>query len=265
MSRFLGAALVALLGAAAPAAASVTQFWTIHRAADYKDAELSGTSVSAEGVLRVGVKAEGVNLNGPDVAWALAPDGDAALVGTGPEGVLYRVQGASVRVADSTGSGQVLSLVRGSDGAYYAGTAPDGRVLRWSAGKVETWFKTSDKYVWALAWSGSTLYAVTGPEGYLYAIRGQDHAETLFHAPSGQITAVVSDGAGGCFLGTSGKGAIYRYAGGKTRSLLEVSESDVKSLVYQRGVLYAAATSVSPVSWDASSSSNSSESARPVS
>src|SRR5947207_15869599 len=98
MSRFLGAALVALITAAAPAAASVTQFWTVHRAADYKDAELSGTSVSPDGVLHLGVRVEGVELDGPDVAWALAPDGEGVLVGTGPEGVLYRVSGTSAKV-----------------------------------------------------------------------------------------------------------------------------------------------------------------------
>src|SRR5262245_25586794 len=120
MTRFLGAALTAMLAlitATAPAAASVTQFWTIHRATDYKDAELSGTTVSSEGVVHVGVRAEGVDLAGPDVAWALVPDGEGVLVGTGPEGVLYRVSGTSVRVADSTRAGQVLSLVRGPDGA----------------------------------------------------------------------------------------------------------------------------------------------------
>lgn len=267
MSRFLGAALVAwaTATAAAPAAASVTQFWTIQRASDYKDAELHGTTVSPEGVLRVGVRAEGVDLPGPDVTWALAAEGDGVLVGTGPEGVLYRVQGSSARVADSTGAGQVLSLVKGPDGAYYAGTAPDGRVVRWSGGHQENWFQTKDKYVWGLAWSGTTLYVVTGPEGILYAVHGRDKGDALFHAPSGQITAVASDGAGGCFLATSGKGAIYHRAGGKTRSLLEVAESDVKSLVYEKGVLYAAATSVAPVTWDAATSAAGGESARPVS
>jgi hypothetical protein len=265
MSRFLGVALVMMTITASPAAASVTQFWTVHRAADYKDAELNGTTVSADGVLHVGVHVEGVTLDGPDVAWSLAPDGDAVLVGTGPEGVLYRVGGGSARVADSTHVGQVLSLVRGPDGATYAGTAPDGHVLRWSAGHLETWFDTKDKYVWGLAWSGNTLFAATGPEGYLVAIRGHEKGERLFRAPSGQITAVVSDGAGGCFLATSGKGAIYHYADGKTRSLLEVAESDVKSLVYEHGVLYAAATSVAPVSWDAGSAPSGGEAARPVS
>src|SRR5262245_25163447 len=115
MSRILGAALVALAAVAAPAAASVTQFWTIQRASDYKEAELHGTTVSPEGVLKVGVRAEGLDLKGPDVTWALASDGDGVLVGTGPDGVLYRVQGTSARVADSTGAGQVLSLVKGPD------------------------------------------------------------------------------------------------------------------------------------------------------
>src|SRR5262245_48007634 len=239
MIRPLGAVLVALATAAVPAAASVTQFWSVSRASDYREAELHGTAVSPDGVLRVGVRADGVDLPGPDVAWALAPDGEGVLVGTGPVGVLYRVEGSSARVADSTGAGQVLSLAPGSDGAAYAGTAPDGRVLRLSGGRPETYFQTEDKYVWGLAWSGSTLYAVTGPEGYLYAIRGKGKGERVFHAPSGQITALASDGQGGCFLGTSGKGAIYRYAGGRSRSLLEVTESDVKSLVYDRGILYA--------------------------
>src|SRR4029450_13953049 len=102
MTRPLGVAMVALATAALPAAASVTQFWSVSRATDYREAELHGTAVSPDGVLRVGVRAEGIDLPGPDVAWSLGPDGDGVVVGTGPEGVLYRVSGSSARVADST-------------------------------------------------------------------------------------------------------------------------------------------------------------------
>ena len=264
MIRRARVALAVLAAAtASPAAASVTQFWTVNRAADYREAELTGTAVSASGLLHVGARAEGTDVPGPGVAWALAPDGTEVLVGTGPEGVLYRLRGDRSVVADSSGSGQILALARGPDGALYGGTAPDGRVVRWSGGQASTWFQTADKYVWGLAWSNGTLYAVTGPEGYLYAVRAHDRGDAVFHAPSGQITAVVSDGRGGCFFGTSGKGAIYRHDGGRTRSLLEVTESDVKSLVFDRGVLYAAAVTVAPVRWD-TPASGSTESAAPV-
>jgi hypothetical protein len=237
----------------------------VNRAADYREAELVGTAVSPSGLLHVGARAEGTDVPGPAVAWALVADGAGVLVGSGPEGVLYRLRGGSdAEVVDSSGSGQILALVRGPDGSVYGGTAPDGRVVRWSNGHAQTYFQTEDKYVWGLAWSDGTLYAATGPEGYLYAIHARDRAEVVFHAPSGQITAVTADGRGGCFFGTSGKGAIYRTNGGRTRSLLEVTESDVKSLIYDRGVLYAAAVTVTPVRWE-TGAVGSTESAAPVS
>jgi hypothetical protein len=259
------ATLVAMaLAGARLARASLTQFWTLNRASDYREAELSGATVTPEGTLRAGAQVESADLPGAEVAWAIVATPDGVLAGTGPEGVVYRARpGGRVEVADSTGSGQVLCLTRDASGKIFAGTAPDGRVLAYDGKRFQPFFQTKDKYVWDLAWSGRTLFVVTGPEGYLYEITAKDRGKMVFHAPTGQLTAVAGDGKGGCFVGGSGRGAIYAYAGGRARSLFEAPETEIRSLVWQKGALYAAAVSVAGVRWDSESTAGT-EKATPV-
>lgn len=246
--RLAAPVLLCLLAAAPAARASVTQFWTARTAADYRQARLAGAAVSPDGTLRLGVEVSPVDLPGADVAWAVLGEEGGALVGSGHAGVVFRVaSGGRVASADSTGAGQVLCLARGPDGAVYAGTAPDGRILRYAAGRFETWFETGDKYVWALAWSGHTLYAATGPEGRLFAVRDRQRGEPVFKAPEGQLTSLAADGGGGVFVGGSGGGTVYWHKPGRTRALFDAPETEIRSLVFQAGALYAAAVSAAPV------------------
>lgn len=244
------AALLYALSLAHPfgALASVTQFWTLRAPADYREAELSGAAVDPDGSVRLGVETVAADLPGADVPWAVLAREGEALAGTGPEGMVYRVRpGGGVEPLDSTRSGQILCLARGPDGTVYAGTAPDGRVLRLAGRRFETYFETGDKYVWSLAWSGGTLFAVTGPDGKLFAIHGRDKGDVVFRAPSGPLTALAPDGSGGVFVGSSGRGTIYWHGKERTRALYQASETEIRSLVFLRGALYAAALSVPPV------------------
>lgn len=235
------------LAALAPAAtASPTQFFHLRRAADYRDAELIGASVSSNGALRAGVSVEPIELPDATVSWALVDFGAGALAGSGPEGVVFRVDGGAAR-AESTGTGQVLALARGADGSLYAGTGPDGRILRRRGERWEPFAETGAKYVWALAWSGRSLYAAVGPDGHLLRIDDRGRVSTVFRAPSGPLTALAPDGRGGVFAAGSGRGSIFWHQAGRTRAIYQTAEQEVRSLVYQRGVLYAAAMTVSPV------------------
>lgn len=252
IARRLAAGLCLVVLGAAAASASTTQFWTTRTVGDYREARLRGAAVDADGALGLGVEVTPTELPGADVAWAVLGEEGGALVGSGHAGVVFRVgAGGRVTASDSTGAAQVLCLARGPDGAVYAGTGPDGRVLRYAAGRFQEWFATGDKYVWALAWSGQTLYAATGPEGRLFALRGSGgrtgSGESVFKAPEGQLTALAADGHDGVFVGAAGGGTVYWHRAGRTRALFRAPETEIRGLVHQGGALYAAAVSAAPV------------------
>jgi hypothetical protein len=227
--------------------AAPSHFWICNRPADYVEAELDGVTLKPDGTLSTGYQSRAFELPGADVAWSIIEDGDGALVGTGHSGLLYRIRGNTVSALDSTGSGQILCLARGPDGATYAGTGPDGRVLRIEGDRIETFFQSEQSYVWSLAWSGDVLFAATGPEGNLYRISRAGSGEIVFRSPEGQLTALTGDNKGGVFLASSGRGIVFWHTGGSTRALFEAPESEIRSLAYDDTALYAAAMAISPV------------------
>src|SRR5262249_14908889 len=150
------------------------QYWTLRSASDHQATELDGVALAPDGALSAGPRVSSLTLAGAPIVWALRTEGGRSFLATGPGGRVLTVQGGDVH-GDSTGDAQALSLARGPDGALYAGTGPNGRVVRFdSHGARTTYFETGQKYVWALAWVGHTLYAATGPLGKLYAIDAKD-------------------------------------------------------------------------------------------
>ena len=250
VARAAAAAGIALALAAcipAPAPAAPTQYWTLRAASDYTEAELDGVSLGPDGALSRGPLLTPIELPGSPVVWSVLPERDAVLLGTGPGGLVLTVRGQSVS-SDSCGDGQALALARGPDGALYVGTGPHGHVSRLAGGKATLWFDTEQKYVWALAFVGQTLYAATGPAGKLFAIDGEGKGRVVFDARAAHLTALAPDGHGGLFVGAAGRGVIYDYAAGSTRAVFEAPEKEIRALAYDGHALFAAALAAPPLS-----------------
>ena len=248
-------ALAALLALACvlPAAnvrAATTQYWTLRSAADHQATDLEGIALGPDGTLRAGPQLAPRDLPGAPVVWAALSAGDRLYLATGPGGRVLTVRGDAVQ-ADSTGDAQALALAQGDDGALYVGTGPNGRVVRFAPnGARTTYYETGQKYVWALAFVGKTLYAATGPLGKLYAIDGQGKGKVVLDAKAAHLTALATDGKGTLFVGASGRGIVYAVTNGRARALFEAPEKEIRALAWDGHALFAAAMSAAPISID---------------
>jgi hypothetical protein len=174
-------------------------------------------------------------------------------VGSGDNGVIYRV-GTDGRqsVFSRTGTLEVHSLVTGADGTVYAGTSPDGLLMRispGSGGKAVRLMKAAEKYVLALATApdGKTLYAGTGgPQARVYRVAsdGSGNPEVIYESAEGSVTALTVAPDGTVYAGTAPGGLVVKVAGPKTSRplpLYDAAESAVTGLaVGEDGVVYAA-------------------------
>jgi sugar lactone lactonase YvrE len=230
--------------------------WRQASATDFRAAaDLEGVTISSGGEVRLAPKLTRVARSVADpYYWSLAPAGEAGVyVGSGDNGVIYKI-GADGKqsVFARTGTLEVHSLVTGTDGTVYAGTSPDGLLLRIapnSGGKPARLMKADEKYVLALALSpdGKTLYAGTGgPKARVYraAADGTGKPEVIYESAEGSVTALTVAPDGAVYAGTAPGGLVVRVAGPKTARplpLYDATESAITGLaVGDDGIVYAA-------------------------
>src|SRR5690349_5050691 len=138
----------------APLFAAKVKVWHQHTPAQYEKAQLRQAVVSSEGTLRLSRQLR--PLAGLDAShvWDMVEDRAGNLyVATGNEGKIYKVpvEGRPV-VVHSGGPSQVLCLAAAPDGSVFAGTGPNGQVLRIDPrGQVKQFAETGESYVWSLA------------------------------------------------------------------------------------------------------------------
>ena len=101
---------------------------------------------------------------GADHVWALVADGAGGLCAAtgGGRGRILRISSkGEVRSVYETSDPNVVCLIRGADGSFFAGTDENGLVYRMDAGgKVRVLYDAPEKEIHALA---------LGPNGVLYA------------------------------------------------------------------------------------------------
>jgi hypothetical protein len=116
---------------------------------------------------------------------------------------------------------QVWSLVTSADGSLWAGTGGDGRVVRSRPGQPEqTVFDSGENNVFALAVSGSRVYAASGPDGRVYVIEADGTAKPFFDPEEKYIWALHVDPAGRLWVGAGNPAVIYRVDAGGTSTVV---------------------------------------------
>lgn len=156
-----------------PTAASGPSFWTVTTAADLLKGTSEGVYVSLGGVVTPG------------------PALDNRMAST---------------------PAQVWSLARAADGTLWGGTGGDGRVVRIRPGQTseETAFDAPEANVFAVAVSGSRVYAASSPDGKVYVIEGNAEARVFFDPTESYIWALATDSAGRLWVGAGNPAVIYR-------------------------------------------------------
>ncbi|NJK91895.1 MAG: hypothetical protein HC904_08750 [Blastochloris sp.] len=105
--------------------------------------------------------------------WSAALDGSSGniLVGTGPQGELFRVRksGKVERVSAFIES-DVYAVAAGTKGSFFVASSPHGKVfLVDAAGKVEEYFNPKEEFIWSMLMDKKgVLYVATGPAGKFF-------------------------------------------------------------------------------------------------
>jgi WD40 repeat protein len=195
MPHFRACSLLLLAAASTAAAVSTSGpvFWTTATSADFLRGTSDGVFVSLEGI-----------------------------VTAGPQ-LTNRLSGAAP---------QVWSLAEGPDGTLWAGTGGDGRVLRFRPGRnEEVAFDAEESNIFALAVSGSRVYAASSPDGRVYVIDGGSPARPFFDPEEKYIWALAVDGDGRLWVGAGNPAVIYRVdAGGTGQVVYKPAAAHVVSL-----------------------------------
>jgi len=176
--RFTRALLLVFAAAAglmvAAASASGPMFWTVATAAEFFKGTSDGVSVSVEGILTAGPQFTNRLKASPAQVWCVAES---------------------------------------ADGTIWAGTGGDGRVLRLSPGQPEqTVFDAAEANIFAIAVSGTRVFAASSPDGRVYVIEGSSPARPFFDPPEKYIWALAVDRDGRLWVGAGSPAVVYRVA-----------------------------------------------------
>ncbi len=179
--------------------------------------------------------------------WAIARGADGALwVATGSPGRLYRVtaQGKAEKAWDG-GATHVRSLLPLKDGDLLFGTAGDGRILRWHAGKVRTIYDSEASEVAALAAApdGAVWAALLTSEASLTDLTPKPAPASAATASASAGTAVVvvtgSSGTGRAAGSTSPRSQLVRVlASGASENVWSSDDETIFSLLADRDGLW---------------------------
>lgn len=236
-----------ILATSASVAAVTTQSFVLDSADKFFEGELDGASVRSDGSVRAGAATERTAIENVPLAYSVVRRGDAAFIGTGTNGVIYKFDGKAAKPFASTGELLVSSLAFGRDGALYAGTLPNGRIYRIEpkSGTIKRFsVPEGAKHIWALHYDKTRgeLIAGTGPEGKVFAIDSIGRARTLYAAEASHIMTLSGDGKGTIYAGTSDDALVIQI-GPKNRASVvhDFPGNEVTAIDYRDGQLAVAA------------------------
>jgi hypothetical protein len=241
-------ALLPAVAGVGRAVAADTQWWTSNAPADYAKSEARGVVVDADGVLRAGPRTESFATDSLGLAWCAVLLRDGSLAVGGDHGRILRwSEKSGWKVWARLGSGQVLSLAQDGDGAV-AGTGPRGLIYRiGAAGDTTRLATTGERYIWGLASAGKgAWYAATGTLGRVLRIAG-GKSSVLLDTEESNLVSLVPDGKGGVYAGGDSRGRIYQVrADGTSRTLFDAGEDEIRALaIGPDGLLWAAGLTIS--------------------
>jgi sugar lactone lactonase YvrE len=232
-SRACGLALL-ICAAAAPAAfAASTRIWVCDSASDFSSGEARGVSVAMNGTLVLSRESRRVDGISEATLFSAVRDREGnVILGTGNEGKILRVSPAGrVDTLATLPSKEVTSLAFSPDGVLYAGTAPGGKVYRIEKGKPSLYYETKAQYVWALAFSGVTLYVATGLPGEIHRVSAEGKGERVHATRDPHVRTLYADAKGRIWAGTSGSGLVLRVdPSGAVATVYDSAKTEITSI-----------------------------------
>lgn len=246
-------AFVTSLVLATSALATRTEVHRIDDYAAFAKGDFEGTSLAADGTVRLGPVFEQVVKELPGPVLALARGGDGVLyAATAAPGRVWRlVPGKEPELFADLKKPLVTSLLPHGRGEIVALTAPDGgaHFLPLDKNREPRVVEAKGvKMLLAGAALGDTLYAVGGgDEGVLLRLAPKASAfETLAKVSEKHLRAIAVEAGRGqkgprVVVGGGDEGVVYSWEGGRLRALVDAAPAEVTSLAIDRkGRVFAA-------------------------
>jgi len=276
MNRFLAVGTVAVLSSfvAARAVANATESFVIETNTVFLQGTLDGVAVYSNGHVSPSLALRRTPLDTALTAYCAARSRDGKLfIGTGTDGVVYRMVGDTVEPFARTNQLLVASLAFDEAGTLYAGTLPEGRVYAIDAsGTTREVIKLENaEHVWSLAWDRrrSRLIAATGPDARIFAVDVRaGRADVLYDGTDVHVMSLAVADDGTIYAGTTERALVVRIAAGTTSTsartdvVFDAPGNEITALALRDGVLVVAANEFQAVA--ASAPPTSTRSAPPV-
>lgn len=246
--RVIAAAALALF--VVPAEAVGTRTFVLDTLDNFKGGDIEGVSVDSNGSVRAGLTLGALPVTDASSVWSSAVLGDGTvLLGTGSDGKVFRVTGAAVAEAATTGQMAVSAMAVAWNEEIILGTFPEGKLFKLPAGGkgsgAAAAFTTlpGAEDIWGLAYDAKAkaLYAATGPEGKLFRIDQAGKAQVYFDSDEPHLVSVAVADDGTVYAGSNGKALLYKLTGpGRATVLHDFDGDDVKAIALGKdGSVYA--------------------------
>lgn len=206
------AAGAAALCAIAALRASGPAFWVIATSGELLKGTSNGVYITSEGSVMAGPRLTNRVTTTPAQIWSLAAGADDTLwAGTGGDGRVLRIRpGQNDETAFDSDENNVFAIAV-SGSRVYAATGPDGRVYVIENGAARPLFDPPEKYIWALAVDkAGRLWVGAGNPAVIYRVDANGTGQAIYHPPAAHVVCLAMDASGRMFAGTESPGRLYR-------------------------------------------------------
>ena len=210
---------------------------------DWLGSETRGVRIGADGRLRLAPNLRRVGQLPEGVIWAAVPDGSGgAYLSAGTDGKLFHYVGGQMKPLGQVKGGIVFALARLGQDLVVAPTG-EGKLLRVTpTGEVKPFADIDARIVWAMAVEGDAVLVAGGAEKGAVLVQAREGASRRLAelADETAFTALASDGQGGWYLGSHGRGLVLRYSrqGDRLETLMDTPFEEVRALAVAEGQLY---------------------------
>ena len=221
--------------ATSPASAVGTRTFVLDTLEKMSGGDLKGVAIASDGTVHAGFTLGSAPIPDATTVFAATTLADGStLVGTSPNGKVYKVTGDAVALFADTGALAVTSIVQAKGGAIYAATMPDGKIFKLSQGRADVFATLADtSHVWALALdrTGAGMYAATGPEGKVFHVEASGQSSVYYRGTENHLVSVAVADNGDVYAGSSGKGQFYKITGpGRATVIGDLPGEEVKAI-----------------------------------
>lgn len=210
---------------------------------DWLGSETRGVRIGADGRLRLAPNLRRVGQLPEGVIWSVLPDGSGgAYLSAGTDGKLFHYTGGQMKPMGQVKGGIVFAMARLGQDLIVAPTG-EGKLFRVSpAGDVKPFAEIDARIVWALAVEGDAVLVAGGAEKGAVLVQAREGSSRRLAelADETAFTALTSDGQGGWYLGSHGRGLVLRYhrQGDRLETLMDTPFEEVRALAYVDGQLF---------------------------